>query len=284
MQEIIIDIINRFGYLGIGLLIAIENLFPPIPSEIILTFGGFFTTISSLKVLWVIVSASLGSLVGAVILYCIGRLLKTERLEKLFSSRLAKLMRLKKEDVQKADKWFKKHGGKAVFLGRFIPIVRSLISIPAGATGTKLKVFLPLTLLGTVIWNTALVLLGRAAGAAWESVAEYFDTYSLIILCAICAVLVACVIVFAKVRIVNAKRYLATSEYSLEVVTALPTSITLVAIPRAKYKIGYRRWQDSTEFTGLKPGKKYRILAKYDGEDGKKAYAILKYTHELEAQ
>jgi membrane protein DedA with SNARE-associated domain len=169
MEHLIIDIINQYGYIGVFLLIAIENIFPPIPSEIILTFSGFMTTYSNMNVWGVIVSATLGSFLGAVVLYIIGRVLNTTRLERLFGSKLGGALRLKKDDVQRAEKWFLKHGNKAVFFCRFVPIIRSLISLPAGSAKMKLNLFLPLTIVGTFIWNVALVFLGRVTGDAWET-------------------------------------------------------------------------------------------------------------------
>ncbi|WP_258361015.1 DedA family protein [Moorella sulfitireducens] len=180
MQDIIIEIINRYGYIGVFLLITIENIFPPIPSEVILTFGGFITTFSNMNVWGVILSATLGSVLGAIVLYYLGRVLNTYRLERLFGSKFGRMLGLKKEDVRKAEKWFIKYGNMAVFLCRFVPIVRTLISIPAGISGMKLSVFLPLTTLGTLIWNTVLVYLGRLAGNAWETIAMYVNLYSML--------------------------------------------------------------------------------------------------------
>ena len=132
MQDWIIQMMDQFGYWGIGGLIAIENIFPPIPSEVILTFGGFMTTYTSLNVWLVILAATLGSLVGAIILYGIGRIISPKRLEKILAGRLGKILRLKPEDIGKAEAWFQKRGKLTVFFCRFIPIVRSLISLPAG--------------------------------------------------------------------------------------------------------------------------------------------------------
>lgn len=182
MENFVIDMINRYGYLGICLLIAIENVFPPIPSEIILTFGGFMTKYSSMNLWGVIIAATIGSVIGAIILYSLGHCLKAERLEKFFDSKLGKMLRLKKEDIKKAEIWFNKHGAKAVFLCRFVPIVRSLISIPAGMAGMELGSFFVLTLLGTFIWNIVLVYLGRFAGDTWEVAVTYIDAYSMVVL------------------------------------------------------------------------------------------------------
>ena len=193
MEDFIIDIINRFGYLGVFLLIIIENFFPPIPSEIILTFGGFMTTCSRMTVWGVIISATIGSSLGAVVLYILGRILNGDRLELLFDSKLGKMLHLKVEDVRTAGKWFNKHGYQAVFLCRFVPIVRSLISIPAGMAKMRLDTFLLLTILGTFIWNSVLVYLGRLAGEAWGTIASYMDYYTMIT----AAVLVILVLFFA---------------------------------------------------------------------------------------
>jgi membrane protein DedA with SNARE-associated domain len=131
-----------------------------------------------LSVLGVIISATLGSVLGAVVLYVLGRALSKGQLERLFESRIGKILRLKKADADKTGNWFSKYGYKAVFLCRFIPVIRSLISIPAGMAKMNMKKFLLLTTLGTLIWNTVLVSLGRLAGEAWEKVIYYFDFYT----------------------------------------------------------------------------------------------------------
>lgn len=206
MQELIINIMNQFGYLGIFLLIAIENIFPPIPSEVILTFGGFMTTYSSMKVLGVIIFSTIGSVAGALVLYGIGRLLTKERLEKILDGKIGHILGFKKEDVRKSEEWFIKRGNLTVFFCRFIPIIRSLISIPAGMTKMKLGIFLILTTIGTAIWNTVLVFLGVAFGASWDKIAGYINSYSHITLIVICIVFVICAILFYKNRIAVKKK------------------------------------------------------------------------------
>ncbi|MEG6512535.1 DedA family protein [Desulforamulus ruminis] len=200
MQKIIIEILNQFGYIGVFLLIMIENIFPPIPSEIILTFGGFMTTYTKMNVWGVTLAATAGSVMGAIILYVIGRVLNTERLERLFDSKLGKFLQLKKEDVKRAEKWFLKRGNKAVFFCRFVPIVRSLISIPAGGARMKFSSFLTLTVIGTFIWNVVLVFLGRIAGNAWETIAHYVDIYSMIAAAFFALVATLIVAIFVKKR------------------------------------------------------------------------------------
>ena len=178
MQEVIISIMNQFGYLGILLLIMIENVFPPIPSEIILCFGGFLTTSTKLTIVGVIISATIGSVLGAIILYFIGKILNKERLIKIVSGKVGKILRLKEKDIEMADKWFDTKGAKTVFICRFIPIVRSLISIPAGMSEMPFPKFLVLTTLGTAIWNTVLTILGSIMGENWSKIVEIIDKYA----------------------------------------------------------------------------------------------------------
>ena len=182
MEALMLQIIENWGYLGVGMLIAIENIFPPIPSEVILAFGGFMTTKTALNVVGVIISATLGSTIGAIVLYLIGKILNKERLERIVSGKIGKVLRLKKSDIEKADKWFDTKGQKTVFICRFIPIVRSLISIPAGMSEMNIWKFLLYTVLGSTIWNTVLVILGRALGESWETVVNIFDKFSDVIL------------------------------------------------------------------------------------------------------
>jgi len=203
VQDIMLDVINRFGYAGVFLLIMVENLFPPIPSEVILTFGGFMTTYTDMNVWIVILVATLGSALGAVVLYLLGRLLNAAHLERLFEGRIGRLLHLKISDVNRAHAWFEKHGSKAVFFCRFVPIVRSLISIPAGMAKAKPGPFLLFTVAGTFIWNTVLIFLGRIAGDAWENMAHYVDTYSMIALAVLILVVLAIGAVFVKRRFLN---------------------------------------------------------------------------------
>lgn len=200
MEQIIIDIMNQFGYLGIMLLIAIENIFPPIPSEVILTFGGFMTTYSELTIIGIIIFSTIGALLGALVLYLVGRLLKKERLMVLAKGKVGKALRFKPEDIEKADNWFTKKGTKAVFFCRCIPIVRSLISIPAGMNGMKIPTFLLYTFLGTLIWNTVLTVLGSVLGENWTKLVDIINTYSKVVLVIIVILFIIGVIVFYKTR------------------------------------------------------------------------------------
>jgi len=199
MDNWLLDIMNEFGYIGVMLLIALENVFPPIPSEVILTFGGFLTTTSDLTVFGVVVSATIGSVLGALILYFIGLQLDVERLEKIVN-RWGKVLRLTKEDIHKADAWFDKYGPWTVFFCRFIPLIRSLISIPAGMSNMNFSLFLLLTTIGTFIWNIVLVSLGASLGASWDVIVEKMEIYSNIVYAILAVLFVVVIVLYLKRR------------------------------------------------------------------------------------
>ena len=200
MQEIIISLMNKFGYLGILFLIMIENVFPPIPSEIILCFGGFMTKTTELTVIGVIIASTIGSILGAIILYFLGKILNKERLIKIVSGKIGKILRLKKKDIENADYWFDTKGAKTVFLCRFVPIVRSLISIPAGMSEMPFPKFLTLTTLGTLIWNTVLTILGSIMGENWTKVVYVIENYSSIVLIVLIILFIVGIYIFYKKR------------------------------------------------------------------------------------
>ena len=191
---------DRFGYIGISLLIALENIFPPIPSEVILTFGGFMTTYTKLTVWGVIIASTIGSVLGAVVLYWIGRSFTPQRLEYWLEGRWGRILRLKKGDVAKARDWFDRRGKWTVFFCRCIPLIRSLISIPAGMAKMKIWSFLLLTIAGSLVWNSALVYLGAALGASWEIIDSYKNIYSIIIFSVLGVVLLVFAIIYLKKR------------------------------------------------------------------------------------
>jgi len=204
LENWITEFMENYGYFGILLLIAIENLFPPIPSEVILTFGGFMTTTSELTIFGVVLAATLGSLIGAILLYGVGRLLSAERLEAIVV-RYGSILRLKPEDIRKADAWFDRYGPWAVFLGRLVPVVRSLISIPAGSSGMRFTSFLALTTVGSAIWNTALVSVGAAVGASWDSIVHYMDLYSNVVYALLALGVIAFVVWYVRNRVMKGR-------------------------------------------------------------------------------
>lgn len=178
MRELVLELMGEYGNLAVFLLILVENLFPPIPSEVILTFGGVMTVCTDMTPGSVIFSATVGSLVGAVILYGVGRFLPDEVFRKLLCGQIGHLLHFRLEDVDLAKGWFRERGRSAVFLCRLIPIVRSLISIPAGIARMPFVPFLVFTAAGSLLWNTVLVYAGRIAGDSWEKVSAAFGVYS----------------------------------------------------------------------------------------------------------
>jgi len=200
LQAWIIQVMDRFGYIGISLLIALENIFPPIPSEVILTFGGFMTTFSKMTAWGVIIASTVGSLMGAIILYFIGRLFTTEKMEKWLNGRWGRVLHLKKSNINRAGIWFKRYEKWAVFFCRCIPVVRSLISIPAGIAKMSMWLFLLLTIAGSLVWNTTLVYLGVALGSSWEIIIGYMDSYTIITITIFGLILLVLVIIYLKKR------------------------------------------------------------------------------------
>jgi len=176
MTNWIIEFIGRFGYISIFTMIAVENVFPPIPSEIILAFGGFMTTYTDLTLLGVVSAATAGSVLGAAVLYKIGSLLNVKRLDAVID-RYGGVLGLKAKNMHKAFSLFKRYRNWAVFLCRMVPIIRSLISIPAGMSRMKFRVFLLLTTVGTLIWNLLLVSIGALLGESWEEVLVFINVY-----------------------------------------------------------------------------------------------------------
>ena len=190
---------EQFGYFGVAFLIMIENLFPPIPSEVILTFGGFMTTTTELNIPLMIVAATIGAVVGAAILYGVGTLLDVERLDKIVD-KYGNLLRITHADIHKADSWFDRYGFWTVFFCRFVPLIRSLISLPAGMANMNFGLFLLFTTIGTVIWNTVLIYLGAAVGSQWETIVHYMDIYSNIAYVIIAIVGIAVIIWYIRKR------------------------------------------------------------------------------------
>ena len=178
MRELVLELMGEYGNLAVFLLILVENLFPPIPSEVILTFGGVMTVCTDMTPIGVILFSTAGSLAGAVILYSVGRFLPDEVFRKLLCGQIGHLLHFRLEDVDLAKGWFRERGRSAVFLCRLIPIVRSLISIPAGIARMPFVPLLVFTAAGSLLWNTVLVYAGRIAGDSWEKVSAAFGVYS----------------------------------------------------------------------------------------------------------
>ncbi|MEO3829621.1 DedA family protein [Actinomadura sp. B10D3] len=191
------DLMDELGAPGAGLAIALENLFPPLPSEVILPLAGFAAAQGRMSLVAAIVWTTMGSVAGALALYGIGTLIGRDRIRAL----VARLPLVKLADLDRTEAWFARHGARAVFLGRMVPIFRSLISIPAGVERMRMTVFLLYTTLGSLLWNTGFVLAGYGLGDNWRTVEEYVGVYSK----GVVAVVGAAVLVFVAVRIVKSR-------------------------------------------------------------------------------
>ncbi|MCP3425394.1 DedA family protein [Rothia sp. AR01] len=182
----VVQVMEALGAVGAGLLIALENLFPPLPSEAILPLAGFTASRGELSLAAALIFTTLGSVVGALALYGVGRAVGLERIRGI--ARRMPLVDV--ADVDKTMAWFHRHGYKAIFFGRMIPIFRSLISIPAGVEKMPLLPFTALTALGSAIWNTIFVLAGFYLGENWHVVEGYVGIFQKIVI-AVVVVLVA---------------------------------------------------------------------------------------------
>lgn len=201
MQEFIIMILEKYSYFGVFFLILVENIFPPIPSEVILLLSGFMTSYTSLSMALMVIFATFGSVIGAIILYYIGNILNKERLKKIVRGKVGKILFLKEKDIDKADEWFDNKGNISVFFCRFVPIVRSLISIPAGMSDMPKVKFLIYTFFGSLIWNSVLIFLGHTLSDNWEIVLSILDKYKIVAVIILGVLFIYFVYKFYKKRI-----------------------------------------------------------------------------------
>ncbi|MHA6802077.1 DedA family protein [Salinifilum ghardaiensis] len=178
---------SALGAPGAGAAIALENVFPPLPSEFVLPFAGFAASRGGMSLLAAIVWTTVGSVVGALALYWLGAKLGRERTRAL----VLRLPLLKESDVDRTEAWFHRHGGKAVFFGRMLPMFRSLVSVPAGVERMPLPLFVLFTAGGSAAWNAAFILLGYRLGASWHLVERYAGAFSRAVVLAAAAALVA---------------------------------------------------------------------------------------------
>ena len=175
--QAVVSLVGALGAPGVGIAVAAENLFPPIPSEVILPSAGFAAASGSMGLVSAIVWATIGSVVGALALYALGAWFGRAR----FYSLASKIPFVKEADIQRAEAWFVRRGPLAVLLGRVVPVVRSLISIPAGIERMKLLPFTLYTAIGSALWNSVLIGAGYALGANWAIVEEWISRYQLIV-------------------------------------------------------------------------------------------------------
>jgi membrane protein DedA with SNARE-associated domain len=195
-----VDLMDRLGLFGAALAVSLDNFFPPIPSEIILPLAGFAASQGTFSLTGALIATTVGSVFGAAVLYSLGRVFGRERAALVFE----RTPLLKVSDLERTEAWFAKHGGKAVFFGRMVPIFRSLISIPAGVERMSVALFLALTTLGSFIWNFIFVYAGFRLGENWERVEPYADWFQRLVILAVVVVVVAFVVI--RVRDLRASR------------------------------------------------------------------------------
>lgn len=173
-----VSVMESLGGPGAGLLIALENLFPPLPSEIILPLAGFTASQGSFSVGGAVLWTTAGSVLGALALYTLGAVFGRSRFRALW----ARLPLVDLQDLDRTEAWFARHGAKAVFLGRMVPIFRSLISVPAGIERMPVATFLALTTAGSLLWNTLFVVAGYQLGENWHLVEGYAGIFQNLVL------------------------------------------------------------------------------------------------------
>ena len=171
-------IVETTGVFGIALLMFLENVFPPIPSELIMPLAGYTAAQGNANIVLVIIAGALGSLAGATFWYALGRLVDHERVKR-FADRHGRWITMTRKDVEQADDWFDTYGHWAVLFGRLIPTVRTLISIPAGLSEMLLRRFLIYSGIGTAIWTTMLALVGYALGSEYSQLEHWIDPLSI---------------------------------------------------------------------------------------------------------
>lgn len=193
-----VDLMDKLGGPGAALLVGIDNVFPPVPSELVLPLAGFAASQGTMSLFMALFWTTLGSVAGALITYGIGAWLGRDRVRSL----IIRAPLMKESDFDRTERWFLKHGRKAVFFGRMVPLFRSMISLPAGIERMPIWQFLSLTALGSLIWNSVFVVAGYLLGANWQVVDEYAGIFQKVVLGA----MVIAIAVFVAVRVRERRR------------------------------------------------------------------------------
>ncbi len=193
-----VDLMDKLGGPGAALLVGIDNIFPPMPSELVLPLAGFAASQGTMSLFMALFWTTLGSVAGAMLTYWLGAWLGRDRVRSL----IIRAPLMKASDFDRTEGWFRKHGTKAVFFGRMIPLFRSLISLPAGVERMPVWQFLSLTTLGSLIWNSGFVVAGYLLGANWQVVDEYAGIFQKVVI----AVVALAIVVFVVVRVREKRR------------------------------------------------------------------------------
>lgn len=198
MNDFIISFTNSYGYVGVLILIFLENIFPPIPSELILLASGFLITKTNLNIFIMIIFATLGSLLGGILLYYLASLLNKNTLIKLINSKALRFLNLKEKDIDLSFNWFNKKGNISVLICRCIPILRSLISLPAGIFKMSILKFLLYTTIGSLVWNSVIIVIGYVVGDNYLAINEVLKKYSYLFVALI--IIIGVIVIFRKRR------------------------------------------------------------------------------------
>lgn len=193
-----VDLMDTLGGPGAALLVGIDNVFPPVPSELVLPLAGFAASQGTMSLFMALFWTTLGSVAGALLTYGIGAWLGRDRVRSL----IIRVPLMKESDFDRTERWFLKHGRKAVFFGRMVPLFRSMISLPAGIERMPIWQFLSLTALGSLIWNSGFVVAGYLLGANWQVVDEYAGIFQKVVIGA----MVLAIAVFVTVRVRERRR------------------------------------------------------------------------------
>lgn len=198
MNDFIISFTNSYGYIGVLVLIFLENIFPPIPSELILLASGFLITRTNLNIFIMIIFSTLGSLLGGILLYYLASLLNKNTLIKLINSKALRFLNLKEKDIDLSFNWFNKKGNISVLICRCIPILRSLISLPAGIFKMSILKFLLYTTIGSLVWNSVIIVIGYVVGDNFLAINEVLKKYSYLFVALI--TIIGVIVIFRKRR------------------------------------------------------------------------------------
>ncbi len=199
MENLVHLMMEKLGPVGIALLMFLENVFPPIPSELIMPLAGYLATRGDMNIFAVIAAGTIGSMLGTLPWYFLGRRLGHEGVRK-FASRHGRWLTMAASDVDAAADRFKRHGATSVLIGRLIPTVRTLISVPAGVSNMPIGRFLALSFLGTLAWTAALAIAGYLLGQAYTTVADYVDPVSTGVLVVLVAIYIYRVVTYKEER------------------------------------------------------------------------------------
>lgn len=182
------DVIDALGYLGVAFLVALENVFPPIPSEVVLPLAGFVAGRGDANLIGMILASTVGSVVGAWVLYGIAAAIGPVRL-RAFIVGYGRWFTVREHHLDRAEDWFDRRADMAVLIGRCVPLIRSIVSVPAGFRRMTLGRFTVLTALGSAMWNTALISAGAVLGERWERVGDFVGLFQGVVIVAIVGII-----------------------------------------------------------------------------------------------